>query len=548
MEKQRQSSEKPLTVVRFLYAKGGLKELIWGERGLVETTKGIPLEHWAKVEGEPTSGNEQELRGFRLTTLVNVIWRKIAKPLHYKLSFQPEEIEWFNITMRILLEAIDDYEKDKGVPFQIFVWIRVKQRLQGEIRDIYNRHPLGYSDQYLWDKINSVKEKLGSFKLTDRSFEKLRKDGVPDKILEGLQPSVNQEITRENTFLDAIEKQIGSEQTNNYKGLILKRAPKKPKKEITDNVYEAAIERLATLLGCSKEKAQERLLDSFGDRGVEQYDGTDPKPDTKVLSPDEENALKERTDYLWECIKPLKPTFRELYYRHEFFDEESLAELCKEEKYCKALDCGVGKDRTFDRRYKKGIEIPVTQRFFEHYEPLFKLSRQSLEKLKEENIPDNLLKDLEPLIDKEFKSENTFLEAVEKQVGADETARYKKQILKQAYHNIISDAQPCLQDQLIHYLFESTECLKKILRPIFHHHEFNQKSLKELFSVYGDALNCRDLEMFQTRYEEEIKAPVKQHFLKRYDDPALFPHFVRFSRKVQTHRTVFGKFEERWCS
>lgn len=69
----------------------------------------------------------------------------------------------------------------------------------------------------------------------------------------------------------------------------------------------------------------------------------------------------------------------------------------------------------------------------------FNLTKQSLEDLREdlrkENIPDNILKDLKPLIDQEIKSENTFLEAVEKQVGADKTVRYKKLILKHAINS-----------------------------------------------------------------------------------------------------------------
>jgi hypothetical protein len=62
----------------------------------------------------------------------------------------------------------------------------------------------------------------------------------------------------------------------------------------------------------------------------------------------------------------------------------------------------------------------------------FKLSQQSLINLREENIPDNTLQRLKQLKDKVFTNEKDFLTAVEKQIGDEQTGRYKKLILKHA--------------------------------------------------------------------------------------------------------------------
>ncbi len=68
---------------------------------------------------------------------------------------------------------------------------------------------------------------LGSearFKLTEQSLENLRNEGIPDNMLEDLKFLENQEFTHEKNFVNAVEKQIGNEQTVRYKDLILKYA------------------------------------------------------------------------------------------------------------------------------------------------------------------------------------------------------------------------------------------------------------------------------------------------------------------------------------
>ena len=62
----------------------------------------------------------------------------------------------------------------------------------------------------------------------------------------------------------------------------------------------------------------------------------------------------------------------------------------------------------------------------------FRLTEQSFNTLKDENIPDDILGKLRPLESQEFTDEKDLLTAVNKCIGGEETARYKTLILKQA--------------------------------------------------------------------------------------------------------------------
>lgn len=63
-----------------------------------------------------------------------------------------------------------------------------------------------------------------NFKLTQQALKKLEKDGVPDELLKNLERFKDQEFTQECEFLAGIETQIGGEQTDRYKDLILQHA------------------------------------------------------------------------------------------------------------------------------------------------------------------------------------------------------------------------------------------------------------------------------------------------------------------------------------
>jgi len=63
----------------------------------------------------------------------------------------------------------------------------------------------------------------------------------------------------------------------------------------------------------------------------------------------------------------------------------------------------------------------------------FKLTDQSLEGLKQENIPDHILKDLELLKNQEVNGEDIFLKAVETRIGSKEMVKYKTLISQYAW-------------------------------------------------------------------------------------------------------------------
>lgn len=62
----------------------------------------------------------------------------------------------------------------------------------------------------------------------------------------------------------------------------------------------------------------------------------------------------------------------------------------------------------------------------------FKLSKQSLENLRNEGIPAKILEGLTPLENREFTEEETFLNVVKEKIGGESTVRYKKPILEHA--------------------------------------------------------------------------------------------------------------------
>lgn len=66
----------------------------------------------------------------------------------------------------------------------------------------------------------------------------------------------------------------------------------------------------------------------------------------------------------------------------------------------------------------------------------FKLTEQSLDNLRQKGFPNKILEKLEALKDQKFNTEDEFLEAVRLEIGNDETASYKAQILKHAANDI----------------------------------------------------------------------------------------------------------------
>ena len=65
---------------------------------------------------------------------------------------------------------------------------------------------------------------IGSFKLTDRAFAKLRNEQIPQEVLVKLESLRNRDYTFKDRFVVALENTIGQELTQQYKTQILQRA------------------------------------------------------------------------------------------------------------------------------------------------------------------------------------------------------------------------------------------------------------------------------------------------------------------------------------
>ena len=106
---------------------------------------------------------------------------------------------------------------------------------------------------YEWEIVSD--ERTASFKLTEQSLEKLRREVVPENLLENLKLIENQEVKGEKEFLDAVKTRIGEEQTVRYEELILKHAEK--------------TKRQHTILKLVPQKKQPRLtIDVIGTVGA----------------------------------------------------------------------------------------------------------------------------------------------------------------------------------------------------------------------------------------------------------------------------------------
>jgi hypothetical protein len=69
-------------------------------------------------------------------------------------------------------------------------------------------------------------------------------------------------------------------------------------------------------------------------------------------------------------------------------------------------------------------------------EASFMVTEQSLDNLRKEGLPNDILRKLESLKDKKFNTEGEFLEAVRQKIGNDQTVSYKKQFLHHAADDI----------------------------------------------------------------------------------------------------------------
>jgi len=89
----------------------------------------------------------------------------------------------------------------------------------------------------------------------------------------------------------------------------------------------------------------------------------------------------------------------------------------------------------------------------------FKLTKQSLENLGKEGIPDNVLGGLQLIENQGFTNKEDFLNAIKKQIGNKQTVRYEELILKHAdYVDSCSPEHVCIRDiYQLKLLFDESE-------------------------------------------------------------------------------------------
>jgi hypothetical protein len=89
--------------------------------------------------------------------------------------------------------------------------------------------------------ITRIRKIMMCYKLTESSFDELKNKKISETVLENLINLADKDFITQEEFLDALENQIGKEQTNNYKELILKHAEtlyENPKFEFTPKLEE----------------------------------------------------------------------------------------------------------------------------------------------------------------------------------------------------------------------------------------------------------------------------------------------------------------------
>jgi len=123
----------------------------------------------------------------------------------------------------ILTEAIDSLSVDSKS-----VQIKVKETTDVELKIERIRWPLD-SNHIRKGKISNtygeVRTKaVTSFKLTEKSFDKLKKNNVPETVITELNDLQDTEYLKENKFLDDVSATIDDEEYVKYKSFILKSA------------------------------------------------------------------------------------------------------------------------------------------------------------------------------------------------------------------------------------------------------------------------------------------------------------------------------------
>jgi hypothetical protein len=247
--------------------------------------------------------------------------------------------------------------------------------------------------EYVEDILQTVKLEAWritalNFELTAESFQGLRNAGVPDEIVEKLQPLQGQGWKHKNEFLIAVCEQIGEKQTNRYEEVILKCA---------------RIERFRGEANALRAWLRIRTT------------GTCLDLIRKPARQGKELSLEKIPLAMESDPKAGKP-----------FEEQEEAEIVR--KALQSDRLSVIEKHIVSLRFvgvsnKEIAQLPLI---------VFKITNQVLGKLKEGNMPENLLNELKPLRDQQFLAERQFLDTVGKYLEKNHADRYRDQILRHA--------------------------------------------------------------------------------------------------------------------
>lgn len=129
----------------------------------------------------------------------------------------------------------------------------------------------------------------------------------------------------------------------------------------------------------------------------------------------------------------------------------------------------------------------------------FTLTEQSLDNLRQEGLPNEILEKLKALKDQKFDTENKFLEAVKQKIGNDQTVRYKAQILKHAGDEIAAE---------IKHLTEALKSQKRAIDALLAQNRELEERLAELEAARDERAQVQA--EAESRKQKELEQRVKE--------------------------------------
>jgi putative ATP-dependent endonuclease of the OLD family len=158
--------------------------------------------------------------------------------------------------------------------------------------------------------------------------------------------------------------------------------------------------------------------------------------------------------------------------------------------------------QTFIRQIRKVIEEMAN----------FKLTKQSLEDLRQEGIPDNVLENLTHLEEQQFPSNDTFLNAVKEKIGEEPTIRYEELILKYAKTTIKGLSSLEYTTQLVVTTHSSHIVAESNFQPIRYFRRIKTKYPCDS----NNSLHIATTVLNLARFNQQSNEPENLSFLKRY--------------------------------